>query len=186
MARMRIVRKRLVAAGTLPSSLFDLRGIWWPAAKKPPTSIRSEVLDDRLCQDEAARRLSLRVPTATSQSRPRRLRACRESRPTSTPRARCRPRSSTWPVGPHQRGLRGHGGHPLRQVPAGDHLAELKPSESPLENLNLAGLPVQILDKIMSPTMVGIEKRAGQKTYHITGQVAKADIEDIAGSVSNG
>jgi hypothetical protein len=62
--------------------------------------------------------------------------------------------------------------------------AELKPSDSPLENLNLAGLPVQILDNIMSPTMVGIENRAGQKTYHITGQVTKADIEDVAGSVS--
>jgi hypothetical protein len=62
--------------------------------------------------------------------------------------------------------------------------AKLKPSESPLENLDLGGLPVQILSEIKSPTVVGIEKRAGQKTYHITGQVTKADIENIAGSVS--
>jgi hypothetical protein len=61
---------------------------------------------------------------------------------------------------------------------------QLKPSESPLENLNLAGLPVQILGEISAPTMVGIEKRAGQKTYHITGQVTKNDIENIAGNVS--
>lgn len=61
---------------------------------------------------------------------------------------------------------------------------KLKPSESPLENLNLAGLPVQILSEVTSPIMVGIEKRAGQETYHITGQVTKASIENIAGSVS--
>jgi hypothetical protein len=62
--------------------------------------------------------------------------------------------------------------------------AKMKPSESPLENLNLGGLPVQILTQITSPIMVGIEKREGQKTYHITGQVSKTAIENIAGSVS--
>jgi hypothetical protein len=61
---------------------------------------------------------------------------------------------------------------------------KLKPSESPLENMNLGGLPVQILSEIVSPTMVGIEERVGQKTYHITGQVTKANIEKIAGNVS--
>jgi hypothetical protein len=62
--------------------------------------------------------------------------------------------------------------------------AKLKPSESPLQNLDLGGLPVQILGQITSPSVAGIEKRVGQKTYHITGQVTKADIENIAGSVS--
>jgi len=61
---------------------------------------------------------------------------------------------------------------------------KLKPSQSPLENLNLAGLPVQILTEITSPTVKDIEKRVGHKTYHITGTVTKADIENIAGNVS--
>jgi hypothetical protein len=60
----------------------------------------------------------------------------------------------------------------------------LKPSESPLENLNPAGLPVQILGEIMDPVLVGVEKREGHKTYHISGQVSKQAVESIAGSVS--
>jgi hypothetical protein len=61
---------------------------------------------------------------------------------------------------------------------------KLKPSESPLENLNPAGLPVQILGQIMDPVLVGVEKREGHKTYHISGQVSKQAVESIAGSVS--
>jgi hypothetical protein len=60
----------------------------------------------------------------------------------------------------------------------------LKPSESPLENLNPAGLPVEILGEIMSPVLVGVENREGHKTYHISGQVTKQAVESIAGSVS--
>jgi hypothetical protein len=40
---------------------------------------------------------------------------------------------------------------------------KLKPSESPLENLNPAGLPIEILGEIMSPTMVGIENDRGRR-----------------------
>lgn len=62
--------------------------------------------------------------------------------------------------------------------------ASLDPADSPLTKLNLAEGPVKILDNVTSPVFVGVEKRTGKKTYHITGQVTKEDIESIVGTVS--
>ena len=60
----------------------------------------------------------------------------------------------------------------------------MNPAESPLTKLNLAEGPVKILDNVTSPTLVGVERRAGVETYRITGQVTKEDIESIVGTVS--
>lgn len=60
----------------------------------------------------------------------------------------------------------------------------LNPADSPLTKLNLAEGPVHILQNVTSPTFVGVEDRAGHKTYHLTGQVTKADIEGIVGTVT--
>ena len=60
----------------------------------------------------------------------------------------------------------------------------LDPADSPLTKLNLAEGPIKILDNVTSPTFVGVEKRTGKKTYHLTGQVTKEDIESIVGTVS--
>jgi hypothetical protein len=62
--------------------------------------------------------------------------------------------------------------------------SELDPAESPLTKLNLAEGPVRILDNITSATFIGVEKRVGERTYHLQGQVTKADIESIVGTVS--
>jgi hypothetical protein len=60
----------------------------------------------------------------------------------------------------------------------------LKPEDSPLGDLNLATFSIHILDQIIGPTMVGAEKRQGERTYRITGQVTAQDVEAIAGTVS--
>jgi hypothetical protein len=70
------------------------------------------------------------------------------------------------------------------RYPLSPNWVPLKPKDSPLTKLNLADAPVQILDKITSASGTGVEKRQGQKTYHITGKVTKAAIESIVGSVS--
>jgi hypothetical protein len=70
------------------------------------------------------------------------------------------------------------------RYPLSPNWVALKPADSPLTKLNLAQAPVQILDRITAAAAIGIEKRQGQKTYHITGQVTKADIESVVGSVS--
>jgi len=58
------------------------------------------------------------------------------------------------------------------------------PEESPLGDLNLAAFSIQILDRIVDPKYEGREKKGGTKTYHVSGMVAGADVEQIAGSVS--
>ena len=68
--------------------------------------------------------------------------------------------------------------------PLSNKWVQLNPADSPLTKLNLAQGPVKILDNVTSPSFVGVEKRAGQKTYHLTGSVTKADIESIVGTVS--
>jgi hypothetical protein len=75
------------------------------------------------------------------------------------------------------------GTHYVR-YPLSPSWVEMKPEDSPLTKLNLADAPVQILDKVTSASCTGIEKRQGQKTYHITGQVSKEAIEGVAGTVS--
>ncbi len=70
------------------------------------------------------------------------------------------------------------------KYPLSTEWAPLDPADSPLTRLNLAEGPVKILDNVTSPVFVGVEKRVGVKTYHITGQVTKADIESIVGTVS--
>jgi len=60
----------------------------------------------------------------------------------------------------------------------------LDPADSPLTKLNLAEGPIKILDNVTSPASVGVEKRQGKRTYHLTGNVAKDDIESIVGTVS--
>jgi hypothetical protein len=60
----------------------------------------------------------------------------------------------------------------------------VKPEDSPLGKLNLAAFSIQILDRILSPSYEGTGKKGGVKTYHITGTVTAADVEQIAGSVS--
>ena len=70
------------------------------------------------------------------------------------------------------------------KYPLSSEWMPLDPADSPLTSLNLAEGPVQILDNVTAPAVVGVEKRQGTKTYHLTGQVTKADIESIVGTVS--
>jgi hypothetical protein len=56
-------------------------------------------------------------------------------------------------------------------------------AESPVGTLNLAAGTIRVLDNITGIAYVGTEKKGGAKTYHITGTVAAADVEAIAGSV---
>jgi hypothetical protein len=70
------------------------------------------------------------------------------------------------------------------RYPLSQEYSPLDPAESPLTKLNLAEGPTKILDNVTSPQFVGVEKRAGAKTYHITGDVTAADIESIVGTVS--
>lgn len=60
----------------------------------------------------------------------------------------------------------------------------MDPADSLLTGLNLSEGPVKILDNVTSPTFVGVEKRAGVSTYHITGQVTAEAIESVVGTVS--
>jgi len=69
-------------------------------------------------------------------------------------------------------------------LPLGTDWLELSPADSPLTKLNLSEGPTQIMDNITSVSLVGIEKRQGMKTYHLTGNVTKEDIETIVGTVS--
>jgi len=70
------------------------------------------------------------------------------------------------------------------KYPISPNWVSLAPEESPLGDLNLATFSIQILDQIVDPVMVGAEKRQGQRTYHIAGQVTAEDVEAIAGTVS--
>lgn len=70
------------------------------------------------------------------------------------------------------------------KYPLSKEWSPLDPAESPLTKLNLAEGPTKILDNVTSPAFVGVEKRTGVKTYHITGNVTAADIESIVGTVS--
>ncbi len=70
------------------------------------------------------------------------------------------------------------------KYPLSNDWVPLDPAESPLTKLNLAEGPVKILDNVTSPTFVGTENREGHKTYHLTGQVTKSDIESIVGTVT--
>jgi hypothetical protein len=60
----------------------------------------------------------------------------------------------------------------------------MAPEESPLGDLNLAAFSIQILDQIVDPSYQGTGKKGGEKTYHMSGMVTAADVEQIAGSVS--
>jgi hypothetical protein len=58
------------------------------------------------------------------------------------------------------------------------------PKDSPLGQINLAAFSIQVLDRIASASYEGTDKKGGKKTYHISGMVAAADLEQIAGKVS--
>jgi hypothetical protein len=58
------------------------------------------------------------------------------------------------------------------------------PKDSPLGKINLAAFSLQVLDRIASPSYEGTDKKGGKNTYHISGTVTAADLEQIAGSVS--
>jgi hypothetical protein len=73
--------------------------------------------------------------------------------------------------------------HYLR-YPLSQDWQAVAPEDSPLGKLNVATFSIQILDRIASPSYEGTDKKGGKKTYHISGMVAAADLEQIAGSVS--
>jgi hypothetical protein len=55
-------------------------------------------------------------------------------------------------------------------------------SESPIGTLNLATGTIRVLDNVTNAKYEGTDKRGGAKTYHISGSVAAAEVEAIAGS----
>lgn len=57
-------------------------------------------------------------------------------------------------------------------------------AESPVGSLSLSAGTIRILDQIVDPVYAGKEKKDGVETYHITGTVAAAEVEAIAGAVS--
>jgi hypothetical protein len=54
---------------------------------------------------------------------------------------------------------------------------------SPVGKLNLGTGTVQILQKIVDPKLVGVEKKGGAECYHISGTVAADEVKAIAGAV---
>jgi hypothetical protein len=57
--------------------------------------------------------------------------------------------------------------------------------DSPVGKLNLNAGTIQILDRITSPTYVGMENVAGASTYHIKGMVTAQELAAIAGAVTS-
>jgi hypothetical protein len=68
------------------------------------------------------------------------------------------------------------------RLPISPTWQEMTPKDSPLGNLNLTTLSIQILDQIADPSYEGTGKKGGHNSYHITGTVTGADVEQIAGS----
>jgi hypothetical protein len=55
-------------------------------------------------------------------------------------------------------------------------------SESPVGKLNLATGTIRVLDRMTDTKYVGTEKKGGVQTYHISGTVAAAEVQAIAGA----
>lgn len=56
-------------------------------------------------------------------------------------------------------------------------------SDSPVGRLSLSAGTIKILGNITEAVAEGIDKKGGTKTYHISGMVAAAEVEAIAGAV---
>jgi hypothetical protein len=55
-------------------------------------------------------------------------------------------------------------------------------AESPVGTLNLATGTIRVLDRIIETKYVGTDKKGGVQTYHISGTVAAAEVQAIAGA----
>ncbi len=56
---------------------------------------------------------------------------------------------------------------------------------SPVGSLNLSTGTIQVLERIVGPSYVGTEDVGGSPAYHLTGEVAAADVAAIAGSTTS-
>jgi hypothetical protein len=69
------------------------------------------------------------------------------------------------------------------QDPLNKEWRTLAAADSPVGELNLQAGTIQILERIIDTSYEGTESKGGTETYHISGKVAAAEVEAIAGAV---
>ncbi len=69
------------------------------------------------------------------------------------------------------------------QDPLSQKWRSVAAASSPVGTLSLSAGTIRILDRILDPKYEGTEKKGGAKTYRISGRVAAAEVEAIAGAV---
>lgn len=69
------------------------------------------------------------------------------------------------------------------QDPLSRQWQSIPAASSPVGTLNLSTGTIRILDRIADTTFEGEDSKGGVKTYHISGMVAAAEVEAIAGAV---
>jgi hypothetical protein len=69
------------------------------------------------------------------------------------------------------------------QDPLSGQWQSIPAASSPVGTLSLSAGTIRILDRITDTTFEGEESKGGVKTYHISGKVAAAEVEAIAGAV---
>lgn len=75
------------------------------------------------------------------------------------------------------------GGTHYIQDPLSRQWQSIPAASSPVGTLNLSTGTIRILDRITGAVFEGEESKGGAKTYHISGMVAAAEVEAIAGAV---